>query len=315
MAIGQEISVTLLQMALLFGSVANGGILVEPCMVEKIIGPDSLVNDGFRYKPVRRVITVEVANRLKAMMCEVVNAGTGTKAAIKGVAVAGKTGTAQKIDKATGSYSEKRAWASFIGFLPAENPLLLGAVVIDEPANAEMGGAAAAPVFQKIMSQIISHPQLEYAERILRQPPPPPPDLRKSRGVPDMCGMPFENAVSFLATEQLPFEIIGDKKGKIAFQSPQAGATLEPNKKMTIYTCPSTLADKNSGMVMAPQCVGKDLRDAVNALNLKGLVPYVRGAGTVRGQSPRAGSFVKYAEQCTLSCSFNTVLLSAAQPR
>jgi len=319
MAIGQEISVTLLQMSLLFATVANGGVLVEPRLFEKIVGAEGEITDSARYRPVRRVIAASVATRLKAMMCEVVNGGTGTKAAIKGIAVAGKTGTAQKIDKATGSYSDKRAWASFIGFLPADNPLLLGAVVIDEPANAEMGGAAAAPVFQKIMSQIISHPQLEYAEKILRQSPPPAapaaPDIRKSRDVPDICGMPVEKAVGFLTSEQFPFELIGDKKGKIAFQSPQAGATLDPDKKLTVYTCQPPMTDKNSGFVMVPRCVGKDMRDAVNAMNLKGLTPYAVGAGIVRAQSPKAGALVKYAEQCTLSCSFGDYALSAAPSR
>ncbi|HAJ79875.1 MAG TPA: penicillin-binding protein, partial [Fibrobacteres bacterium] len=147
MAIGQEVSVTLLQMSMLFAAVANGGVLVEPRIFEKIVDADGTIADSSGYKPLRRVISSDVSDRLKSMMCEVVKDGTGMKAAIKGIEVAGKTGTAQKIDKATGSYSDKRAWASFIGFLPADNPLLLCAVVIDDPANAEMGGAAAAPVF------------------------------------------------------------------------------------------------------------------------------------------------------------------------
>ena len=276
-AIGQEISVTLLQMAMLFSAIANEGILVEPRMYEKIVDADGSVVDSARYKPLRRVISQETADRLKSMMCDVVKKGTGTKAAIKGIAIAGKTGTAQKIDKTTGAYSDKRGWASFIGFLPADRPMLLGAVVIDEPANAEMGGSAAAPVFQKIMSQIISHPQLEFAEKILRGPLPDVADGRENRSVPD--------------------------------------AFLDSGKKLTMYTCPPAMADKNPGMVMVPLCVGKDLRDAVNSLNLKGLVPHIRGAGIVRGQSPRPGAFVKHAERCTLSCTFGNLALSGAPAR
>jgi cell division protein FtsI/penicillin-binding protein 2 len=305
MAIGQEVSVTLLQMSMLFAAVANGGVLVEPRIFEKVVDADGAIADSSGYKPLRRVISSDVSDRLKAMMCEVVKGGTGMKAAIKGIEVAGKTGTAQKIDKATGSYSDKRAWASFIGFLPADNPLLLCAVVIDEPANAEMGGTAAAPVFQNIMSQIISHPQLEYAEKILHQNQlQAVAEVTTGRNVPDIRGMSAEKAAVFLNTEKLPYEIVGDKNGKVASQMPEAGFALNDGEKIKVYACRDSGTEKCSGKTSVPDCVGKDLRDAVNALNMKGLTPFVRGAGLVKRQSPIAGSFVKFAEPCTLSCAF-----------
>ena len=304
MAIGQEISTTLLQMSLLFSSVASGGVLVEPRMYEKIVDDNAVIVDSSRYKPVRRVISREVAGRLTKMMCEVVNGGTGMKAAIKGVSVAGKTGTAQKVDKATGAYSDKKAWASFIGFLPADNPMLLCAVVIDEPANAEMGGAAAAPVFQKIMAQIISHPQLEYAEKILRQSvQPQQPEMKKGRNVPDLCGMPVKTASELLTQEQLSFECTGDRNGLVAFQTPRAGTLLEADAKIVLFTAAAAGKAKPIETAM-PGCIGKDLRDAVNMMNLKGLSPVVRGAGIVRSQSPCAGTLVTSVQQCTLFCSF-----------
>ncbi len=303
MAIGQEISTTVLQMAMLFSTVASGGVLVEPRMYEKITDENGALVDTAPFKPVRRVISQDVARRLTAMMCEVVNGGTGTKAAINGISVAGKTGTSQKIDKATGAYSDKKAWASFIGFLPAEDPILLCAVVIDEPANAEMGGAAAAPVFQKIMVQIISHPQLEYAERILHRGVPKQLEMKKGRTVPDLCGMTAGAASEVLVGEQIPFECVGDKNGKIAFQTPRAGSSLDADAKIVLFTAPRGDAKEPRGLSM-PNCTGRDLRDAINIMNLKGLSPVIRGAGIVRDQWPRAGSVVTSAQQCTLSCSF-----------
>jgi cell division protein FtsI (penicillin-binding protein 3) len=304
MAIGQEISTTLLQMALVFSTIANGGVLVEPRMYEQITDCDAMVIDSAQCKPVRRVVSRDVANRLTKMMCEVVAGGTGTRAAIKGISVAGKTGTSQKIDKATGAYSDKKAWASFIGFLPAENPLLLCAVVIDEPANAEMGGAAAAPVFQKIMVQIISHPQLEYAEKILHGALPKQLDNTKCRNVPDLCGMTATAASEVVRGEQFTFEVVGDKNGKIAFQTPRAGAPFGPDAKIVVFTATSSGETKAAGTVM-PGCIGRDLRDAINIMNLKGLSPFVKGAGIVREQSPRSGAIMTSAQQCTLSCSFD----------
>jgi cell division protein FtsI/penicillin-binding protein 2 len=303
MAIGQEISATLLQMSLLFACVANGGVLVEPRICEKIVSEGCLV-DSSRFKPVRRVVSADVAKRLTSMMCDVVNDGTGKKAAIKGISVAGKTGTAQKIDKATGTYSDKKAWASFIGFLPAENPMLLCAVVIDEPANAEMGGAAAAPVFQKIMAQIISDPQLEYAEKILRQGAVPQPDEPvKNRNMPDVCGLSASEAAELLKKERLPFEFVGDKTGIVAYQTPRAGSFLDADSKLTLFISAASSGARVRTATM-PGCIGRDLRDAVNIMNLQGLSPFVRGAGVVTGQSPVCGAAVTCAAQCTLTCSF-----------
>lgn len=308
MAIGQEISVTVLQMAMLYACIANDGVLVEPRIFEKITGKDMAVVSTSGYKPIRRVVSAQTAKRLRTMMCGVVTGGTGTKAAIAGTTVGGKTGTAQKIDKLTGAYSEKKGWSSFIGFLPAEDPMLLCAVVIDEPANAETGGAAAAPLFKKIMTQIISHPQLEYAERILHQGQPEnPAQAKKGKPVPDVCGMQIESAVHFLGSEQIPSEIVGEKNGTIAFQMPKAGQILDADKKMVLYTCPNAGDAKIHSEVIVPKCVGKDLRDAVNALNLKGLTPFVIGAGTVWKQSPACGASARHADACTLSCSFEEI--------
>jgi cell division protein FtsI (penicillin-binding protein 3) len=307
MAIGQEVSVTLLQMALVFSAIANGGVLAEPRMYEAIRAADGSIVDSTAYQPVRRVISADVARRLTSALCGVVTKGTGVKAAIPGIAVAGKTGTAQKIDKETGAYSNTRDWASFIWFAPADCPLLLCAVVIDEPLRGETGGFAAAPAFQKIMSQIISHPQLEFAEKMLGHT-----KLAREAAavapipVPDLNGMASEKAESFLKSENIPYECIGGK-GTVAFQEPPCGGLLSKDKKLVLYTSVPGTAQRGQDNIAVPNCLGKDLRDAVNAMNLKGLTPYVLGAGTVIRQNPSVGNFVHNAEPCTLVCSFGDV--------
>ncbi|MCU0609340.1 MAG: penicillin-binding transpeptidase domain-containing protein [Chitinispirillaceae bacterium] len=165
MGMGQEISVTFLQMMCAYAAVANGGVLVSPQIAEKIVDSDGTVHELAGGKSVRRVMSAEVAGRLGAMLQSVVDSGTGKRAAITDIPVAGKTGTSQKLE--SGSYSKTQSWASFIGFLPLENPCLLCGVVIDEPANNLMGGSAAAPAFQKLVVQLVSHPELEFAEKVL----------------------------------------------------------------------------------------------------------------------------------------------------
>ena len=308
MAIGQEVSVTLLQMSLLFAAVANGGVLVEPRILESVQAQGGVVVDSGECRPVRRVIGEDAARRLGAMLCGVVRKGTGMKAAINGIAVAGKTGTAQKIDKETGTYSATRQWASFIGFAPADHPLLLCAVVIDEPLHSEMGGSAAAPAFQKIMSQIVSHPQLEFAEKFLGAPAAA---KEAAAGVltevPDCSGMPSDKAEGLLKSEHIPFELVGGGSGAIAFQEPRPGTPLAGAQKLLLYTGAPAAGGRSGENVAVPNCMGKDLRDAVNAMNLKGLTPYVIGAGLVARQSPLAGELVHHAEVCTLACSFGEI--------
>lgn len=147
---GQEVSVTPMQLGAALSSIANGGFLIRPHFVKaymrngetlKTVEPETM------GRPISRV----TAELLKEMMKGVtMEGGTGMKAAIPGFVVAGKTGTAQKMDPATRTYSPDRHLASFAGFFPADAPRLVIVVMIDEPKGVEWGGAVAGPVFSEI---------------------------------------------------------------------------------------------------------------------------------------------------------------------
>ncbi len=325
MAIGQEVSVTLLQMATVYAAIANDGVLCEPRIFDRVVSSGGAIIDSSEFRPIRRVVPASVAMQVKSMMAEVVKRGTGVKAAVQGIVIAGKTGTAQKIDKATGTYSNTRGWASFIGFSPPQNPQLLCAVLIDEPLRGEMGGTAAAPAFAKIMSQIISHPQLHYAERMLSGADSmhaiaaktkearldksvdaltdAQTDAQNVRSVPQLTGMPLSRAQSALSNEGIAFEVIGCG-AVIDSQLPKAGETIHADAKLVLYTNANGVGANASASSM-PDCRGKDLRDAINSVNLRGLVPCVFGTGFVQRQMPPVGALVQHAERCTLFCSFN----------
>jgi cell division protein FtsI (penicillin-binding protein 3) len=255
MAMGQEVSTTLLQMMQPYAVVANGGILVTPKILEKIVDPQGAVVDSGEYRPVRRVISTSVASRLREMLRDVVENGTGKRAAIHHIGVAGKTGTSQKPD--SGGYSQTRSWSSFIGFVPVETPLLLCGVMIDEPAGGEMGGEAAAPVFRKIITQILSHPELEFAEKILNNRQDAPrrqnvlpgrivaaePSLPKSgneediavpgSGLPDCTGRDLRDAVNLInGSGYTPFAV---GFGVVERQQPPAGTKVEPAAACTLF--------------------------------------------------------------------------------
>ncbi len=141
--IGQGIAVTPIQMAALYGALANRGVWVQPHLVERI--------RGRKVKPParRRVLSATVSGEVISMLQGVVSGGTGEEAAVPGYLVAGKTGTAAKPDS-SGGYSDTRYVASFVGIVPASSPRLVVLVSIDEPQGEMFGGVVAAPAFRDI---------------------------------------------------------------------------------------------------------------------------------------------------------------------
>jgi cell division protein FtsI/penicillin-binding protein 2 len=144
--IGQGMNVTPIQMAQAYTAIANGGILRPPHLIRAVNGEKTSLPAG------RRVISPKTSSQLRRMLKGVLETGgTASDVSVPGYVVAGKTGTAQKIDRTTGEYSESHYVSSFIGFAPADKPSLLIAVMVDDPqTGVNAGGAVAAPAFAKI---------------------------------------------------------------------------------------------------------------------------------------------------------------------
>jgi cell division protein FtsI/penicillin-binding protein 2 len=144
--IGQGESVTPMQLATAYAAIANGGVMRKPRLISRVGGKLTAEPRG------RRVISASTAAQVRKMLEGVVEAGgTGASAAIPGYTLAGKTGTANKVDPATGEYSKTRFIGSFVGFAPARKPKLLVTVMVDEPQGEIYGAEVAAPAFQEIM--------------------------------------------------------------------------------------------------------------------------------------------------------------------
>ena len=150
-AFGQGISVTPLQLARAFGAIANGGLLMRPYVVRRVVEEDGSIRYTGRRHVERRVIAEPTALQVTEILRRVVESGTGKLAQVEGIAVAGKTGTAQKVDSKTRRYHPRDRMSSFVGYLPAENPELVILVVVDSPKKkSTYGGVVAAPVFRRI---------------------------------------------------------------------------------------------------------------------------------------------------------------------
>lgn len=156
--IGQEITSTNIQIAAAFSVIANGGYTIKPQIMDKIVSSEGVTIKEF---PVNRstepVASAEVIHRATAILTRVVSQGTAKAAAIEGVAIAGKTGTAQKVEPGTAHYSKNRYVVSFVGFFPADQPEYVVSVSIDEPAHSQFGGVICAPVFKRIAGFLLKY--------------------------------------------------------------------------------------------------------------------------------------------------------------
>jgi cell division protein FtsI (penicillin-binding protein 3) len=244
MSIGQEISVTALQMVTAFGAIANGGTLMQPRLVRATFDGEGRETRRFEIKAVRQVVSPTTARTLSNLLTGVVESGTGRFAAIPGYAVAGKTGTAQKLDPSTRRYSHAPGVLSFVGFAPADEPRFVMLVMLDEPRNEKWGSEAAAPIFSAIGREILRYlevpPRDVQPVQIVTGPPaelPAPPRMRLvstaeasqpdgTRRMPDLGGKTLRQALEALEPLRVDVRLAG--QGRVVRQVPAAGDPLEP---------------------------------------------------------------------------------------
>jgi cell division protein FtsI (penicillin-binding protein 3) len=255
MSFGQEIGVTGLQIAMAAAAVANGGYLMRPIVVKRVEDADGrAVRDAKPYV-VRRVLQPQTVDTLTDILRGVVTEGTGRRAAIPGFVVAGKTGTAQKIDS-TGRYSMVDHVASFVGWVPVARPALVVLASLDSPRGPRNeGGDVAAPLFARVAEgalRILAVPPDDQG-RVLRAVAPPPdkvvpaayrpqeaprpavlPADDEPGLMPDLRGRSAREAAIAAARRGLVVELHGS--GQVVAQSPEPGAEIEPGN-----TCVLTL--------------------------------------------------------------------------
>lgn len=239
MSIGQEVSVTALQMLAAFGAVANGGILMQPRLVKAEFDADGHEVRRLEPRAVRQVVSAETARTLSRMLVQVVEHGTGHFAAVPGYEVGGKTGTAQKLDPATRRYSRAPGVLSFIGFVPADAPRLVLLVLLDEPKNEKWGSEAAAPMFSAIAGPVLRYLDVPPSDAVPIQIVTGPgaegtgaahvrliSTTETVTGVmPDVSGRTLREALAMLTPLGLRVELSGH--GRVVQQSPAPGEAVE----------------------------------------------------------------------------------------
>jgi len=254
---GQGISISALQLATAISAVANGGNLMKPYIIDRITDDNGAVQQQFSPQIRHKVISARAANALARMMEGVTDeGGTGIKASVEGYTVAGKTGTAQKVDPLTKAYSASKRTASFVGFVPVENPRLTILVVIDEPKTSTYGGIVAAPAFSEIALQSLCYlrvPPTKPVKKMSASPviaKAPKKDLMSvvAEGgafdegldvslMPDFHGMSMRQVLKIMAQRGLNVKMIGS--GRAVEQNPLPGQKITPSDRVWIKFSPA----------------------------------------------------------------------------
>jgi cell division protein FtsI (penicillin-binding protein 3) len=266
-AIGQEVSVTPVQIISAISAVANGGTLYKPRVVKEIDGGTA---SGPLSRPAPQQATdAQTAATVRGMMETVVLSGTGKLAHLNGYTAAGKSGTAQEIDPDTGRYSPNKYMASFVGFAPVNEPAVTILIVFDSPVGAHHGGEIGGPVFKRIAEQVLAY---------LDVPPdvPVPSDLETAK-----------NIQHARAPEEDLSDVINETRFKAAAEQPDgsSGATV-------------VLSDENA--VIVPDLAGETVRSVTEDCSRLGLVPSLIGSGLALEQLPEAGTRVLHGSRVTV---------------
>ncbi|WP_339319452.1 penicillin-binding transpeptidase domain-containing protein [Paenibacillus sp. FSL R10-2734] len=276
-----KVLVTPLQQLVAVSAIANGGKLMTPYVVKEITDPNTGETKVTQPKVVRQVIDEASAKQTGEYLEQVVAdqvKGTGRHAHIDGYRVAGKTGTAIKVEGK--DYVKSKVLVSFIGYAPVNDPKIAVIVIIDEP-NVEVGGGkAAAPVFKEIVSQSLQYmgvPKLasettkdKKNEKTVKTEAP------ALRTAPDLTGKTMKEAREYLLDQGFDFEVVGEG-ASVESQYPEGGTKLASGQR--IY-----LLSKQGDKPTIPNLQGESLRDALEILTLLKVEIAVDGEGYVSEQ-------------------------------
>ena len=238
-AIGHEISVTPLQIVQAATALTNGGTLLRPQLVRRIVTADGTVVKSFAPEPIRTVLAPETAATILGMMETVAEEGTGRLARVDGYRIGAKTGTAQVFDPNAGSYSDEHLIASILGMLPADAPRFIAYVVIQHPkGNQRYGGLIAAPVLHEVAAFLAAYYRLPHKDE---EPVLHPahimvsatPHLTLEGELPNLVGLPKRRLLPLLAMADLRLALHGS--GYVVRQAPAPGSPLTPERTVHVW--------------------------------------------------------------------------------
>lgn len=232
-SMGQEISVSVMQIATAATALTNGGILLKPHIVKKITTQDGVNKKEYGREPVREVISPEVATSVLKMMQETTEIGTGKLTKIEGLNISTKTGTSQITNTETGKYDENRFVASALAIFPTEDPKVIMYVVIENPKGSTIyGSRLAVPVIRTLIDDYTNYLNIPTESSPIHKVSsiiniPDYKELKVGETIPDLTGLSKRDVLTILNREDIPFNINGN--GFVIKQSPPIGTEITPD--------------------------------------------------------------------------------------
>ncbi len=275
-SMGQEVGVTPVQLASAVSAIANGGLLYRPRVVRELRKAGQI--SRAEPVPARRVVRPATSATLRRLLAGVVLEGTGKLARLEGYTAAGKTGTAQKIDPATGRYSLSQHIASFVGFAPLNSPAVTIVITLDSPVGRYHGGDVAAPVFKRVAEQALAY-------------------LNVPRDVP---GSPAVQRASSRPKVNQPLADVSDFDPVQAEALEAAETRTPPPARPVAPAAAPTLALAEGEGVAVPDLKGKTVRDVTEECLRLGLTPVLVGTGVAVEQTPEAGARLRRGSRVTV---------------
>jgi cell division protein FtsI (penicillin-binding protein 3) len=295
MAFGQEISVTPLQLAMAYAAIANDGVLMRPAIIKRVLDGEKRTLRAWPPRRTRQVVSASTARTVREFLASVVDIGTGKSASVDWCRLGGKTGTAQKYDPVTRTYS--RWISSFAGLVPAENTRIVCLVVLDQPALAHLGALVAAPVFKEVV---------ETVSKCSRSPLAPGfdsiPFVVKNDAalrVPDVRLLSEEQAGENLREAGFRPQATGIGS-RVVSQNPLPGTLAKAGAEVQLELKESEKLQ--DGTTVIPDLSGLSVRVALRRLSSIAMSAKVDGSGIVIAQYPPPGTSIHKGERCLLRC-------------
>ena len=284
-AFGQTNTLNALQLLTAVNAVANGGNLIQPHIVKEITHKDSngntIVDKTIEGKTTENVLSEKTSATLREYLERTATQDEGAGTFVQGYDIAGKTGTAEKVDIETGSYSADKYIASMVAMTPVDDPQLTVYISVDEPSTGVYyGGQVASPLMKKLFSHIFAYIESPTGKASY--------SISKDVVIPEVRGKSIEEAKSILEENGLGCEINGDGNTIVSI-NPYPGTTVKAGSKITLTASSKSSIDNK---IIMPDLAGTTVEFAINLLDNLGLQYEYEGSGKVVEQSISSGELI-----------------------
>lgn len=296
---GQEISVTALQLANAYCSLANGGKVMQPHLVKEIKDENDKTILSFKPKVMRTISDERSLDTLKVFLKSVVDYGTATGTKLEHITIAGKTGTSEKAISGKIGYEKEKYTSIFAGFFPVKKPQYVMVIIYDEAdykSYSYYASLSAVPTFKNVVKKIVNLPETNIIANVKE-------DNKKFIFAPDVTGLELEKAINILQKKKINFLVVGEnQEGKIMDQYPKPNTSFDKNEKIILNLDNKQNAEQlNVDDYVMPNLMGLTLRKAIAISNRSSVKLVIRGNGIISVQSIKPGSKIKFGDVCTIT--------------